>query len=356
MKGLELCERFYHEVVRPILDVRFPQVIHSAGRLDSGSDVLGFDTPQSRDHGWGPKVMLFVSESDDRQYREEILQGMAEELPYEIHGYSTNFAREGGDEWLQPIIEGAVDHGITVTTVSRFFRIYTGLDMTQPIGELNWLAVPPQRLRTIVSGRVFHDGLEQLETIRQTLCRYPRDVWLYLMANQWRKIDQEEPFMARCGDVGDELGSRIVAARLIYELMRLCFLMEQEYIPYSKWFGTAFARLQCAETLTPIFHQVFGSTHWKEREQSLSQAYLFTAQMHNELGVTPLIEPEVSPFYNRPYQVPHSRRFVDALHKAIKSETIKALPPHVGAVWQFTDSTDILEHIERCQAFKGIAW
>jgi hypothetical protein len=52
--------------------------------------------------------------------------------------------------------------------------------------------------------------------------------------------------MARCGDVGDELGSRLVAARLIEELMRLCFLMEKQYWPYAKWFGTAFSKLACA--------------------------------------------------------------------------------------------------------------
>jgi hypothetical protein len=46
--------------------------------------------------------------------------------------------------------------------------------------------------------------------------------------------------MARCGDVGDELGSRLVAARLIEELM------QKQYWPYAKWFGTAFSKLACA--------------------------------------------------------------------------------------------------------------
>jgi hypothetical protein len=46
----------------------------------------------------------------------------------------------------------------------------------------------------------------------------------------------------RCAEVGDELGSRVVAARLVREVMHLAFLLEQQYLPYSKWLGTAFAR------------------------------------------------------------------------------------------------------------------
>lgn len=42
----------------------------------------------------------------------------------------------------------------------------------------------------------------------------------------------------------------------------------------------------------------------------------------------------------RPYQVLHSERYVDALRAEIKSEAIRGLG-HVGAVWQFGDSTDL---------------
>ena len=36
---------------------------------------------------------------------------------------------------------------------------------------------------------------------------------------------------------------RIVTARMAEKLMRLCFLIERRYAPYSKWFGAAFSRL-----------------------------------------------------------------------------------------------------------------
>ena len=51
---------FYIEVVRPLMEGR----AHSAARLGSGSEVLGFDTPRSTDHGWGPRLHIFVAASE----------------------------------------------------------------------------------------------------------------------------------------------------------------------------------------------------------------------------------------------------------------------------------------------------
>lgn len=51
--GLKLSEYFFDEAIRPIMADSFPQLPYSAARLDYGSDVLGFDTPMSMDHGWG---------------------------------------------------------------------------------------------------------------------------------------------------------------------------------------------------------------------------------------------------------------------------------------------------------------
>jgi hypothetical protein len=45
--GLEFARRFYWEAVRPILDIDFPDLRHSAALIDTGSEVLGFDTPMS---------------------------------------------------------------------------------------------------------------------------------------------------------------------------------------------------------------------------------------------------------------------------------------------------------------------
>lgn len=352
--GLKLCKLFFQEAVRPIMDANFPGVVYSAGRLDYGSDVLGFDTPQSRDHGWGPKVSLFLSQGDFSQFKDQISKAMANQLPAEIHGYPTNFdvpfSGEGG---MMASATGRVNHWVGVTTIADFFKGYLGFNPAGSISVVDWLTAPQHHLRTIASGVVFHDGLDQLMNLQHSLCWYPRDIWLYLLANQWRRIDQEEPFMARCGDVGDETGSRIVASRQVNEIMRLCFLMEQQYAPYYKWFGTAFNLLKCAHELNPIFQGVFDSRNWSERESHLSAAYQVVMKVQNALGLVPIIEPTISRFYNRPYMVPHSDRFVQALFKAIQSEEIRELPKYIGGVDQAVNSTDILSDPQLSRKFSA---
>ncbi len=42
--------------------------------------------------------------------------------------------------------------------------------------------------------------------------------------------------------------------------MRLCLLLERRYAPYSKWLGSAFARLDVAEELTPSLRGALAAT------------------------------------------------------------------------------------------------
>src|SRR6185503_19858847 len=105
--------------------------------------------------------------------------------------------------------------------------------------------------------------------LRAALTWYPDDVWLWLLACQWRRLDQEEPFVGRAAEVGDELGSRVVAARLAQDVMRLAFLLERRYAPYSKWLGSAFARLDAATVLRPHLLEVLSAQSYEARETAL---------------------------------------------------------------------------------------
>lgn len=310
------------------------------------------------DHDWGPRLLLFLDDADWPRLHDALAAALAAELPAEVRGVPTNFAPASEGGYCTPPAPGApIRHRVTVTTVRRFFESYVGFDplaAADASSHTRWLAAPAQRLGTVAAGGVFHDDLTTLTAARQALAWYPHDIWLYVLASQWRRIDQEEPFVGRCGDVGDELGSRVVAARLVQELMRLCFLIERRYPPYMKWFGTAFARLDCAPRLTPTLHEVLSATTWRERERHLSAAYLIVGELHNALGVTPYVEPRIAPFWDRPYLVPHAARFHDALTAAISSDTIRALPAGAGAIWQFADSTDVLDYPERWDAVRGM--
>jgi hypothetical protein len=342
LTGLQLSELFYQEAVKPILARHFPGLRYSAALLGPGSEVLGFDDSQSTDHDWGPRLQLFLATDNHSAYGDVIDQRLRDELPLSIHGYPTNMARRGDGNVDK---DAPVDHSVSIVALPDFFRRILRFDPLGEIHAVDWMMVPDYALLSVVRGRVFYDGLGQLEAIRSRLHYYPHEVWLYLLAAQWKRIAQEEAFMGRCGQVGDELGSRLVATRLVHDLMKLAFLQERQYAPYLKWFGTAFARLQCAADLLPVLIKVTQAQSWQEREAHLSAAYSLVAQKHNALAITPPLATQVQPYYTRPFQVIGADRFVDAIRGVITSEEVLALPAHLGAVDQYLDSTDAFNHL-----------
>ena len=148
--------------------------------------------------------------------------------------------------------------------------------------------------------------------------------------------------MARAGDVGDNLGSRVVAARQVVEMMRLAFLMERVYPPYFKWFGRAFAELSSAAAVAPALDAALAASHWRDREQALGRAGMALAERHNQLGVTAPVDTELRQFHGRPYRVLGADRFADALEARATVE-VRSLPRGLGAVWQWCDATPALE-------------
>jgi hypothetical protein len=150
--------------------------------------------------------------------------------------------------------------------------------------------------------------------------------------------------MPRAGEAGDELGSRIIASRLVRDLMRLCLLMNAEYPPYPKWFGTAFSRLDCAATLTPLFDKTLEAKTWQDRQEVLGQAYQEVANLHNSLGITGKLDTNVSQFFDRPFTVIGGNRFCSALREEISDAKLRrVLENHpIGTIDQFVDSTDAL--------------
>jgi hypothetical protein len=283
-------------------------------------------------------VDLFFSEGDYQEMGDPIYDFLANKLPFRYKGYSTHFENDYlmGERSEYPII-----HRARTCAVGSYFSYHLGFNPLDGVSEINWLRTPELLLRGIKYGAIFHDGLSALQEIKEELKWYPDDIWYYLLACQWVRIEQEEPFMARCGDVGDELGSRVVAARQVKEIMQLCFYMEKEYAPYMKWFGTAFSRLNCAQGLQPLLEKVFLLENWKDREKILSAIFLILAEMHNDLAITEYIEPKITNFHDRPYKVPQSERFYQALIDKVQSPRLKSLDRPIGSVNQFTDSTDI---------------
>lgn len=350
--GLELAGLYYREAVRPILQADYPDLVHSAGLIGPGSEVLGFDTEMSADHNWGTQVVLYLSEEDHARLAGDLQRTLGDKLPFSFRGYPTHFEElpdEPGTVLLKAASGRPINHRVHITTLHGFIRHYLGIDLDRELSAVDWLTLPEQKLRTLVTGAVYHDGLNVLDPMRRKLAYYPHDLWLYLLSAQWQRIGQEEPFVGRAGIEGDEVGSAVIAAHLVRDLMRLSLLMERQYAPYAKWFGSAFAQLPCARRLTPIFRQVLAATGWQEREKHLNTAYEIVATMHNNLGLTEPVPTRVSQFHSRPFMVIQADAIALLLWEAIQDRQVRALPFGVGMIDQYVDSTDVLSHTGRCR-------
>ena len=354
--GLELCQRFFEEAAKPILDAQFPALRYSAALIGWGSEVLGYDDLQSTDHHWGPRFLLFLSPDDFRTSNAQISEALSANLPYTFCGYSTHFGSPDEEQVRLPsmIESGPVHHLIHLDTIELFFEWYLGIHPFQVLLSADWLALSEHKLLSVTRGAVFHDGLGELEEVRHRLAYYPDDVWLYVLACQWQKVAEEEAFVGRCSAVGDELGSRLIAARLVHTLMKLCFLLEKTYAPYSKWLGTAFNRLQCASELAPILMRILQAASYSEREACLAQAYRMVARRHNALGVSDAQEEEVSPYYQRPYLVIHAENLAQSLWDRIEDEALKRLRFNGGSVNQLVESDDQISNTWLCQQLKSL--
>jgi hypothetical protein len=220
---------------------------------------------------------------------------------------------------------------------------YLGFDITQSLEPADWLTFSEQRLRTITSGTIYHDEVG-LGKARSGFAYYPRDVWLYLLAAGWTRVGQEEHLMGRAGMVGDEVGSAVIGARLVRDIMRLSFLMEKTYAPYPKWFGTAFKQLASAKDLWPVLQEAVHADRWQKREKHLVKAYEHIAVQHNALGLTQPMPEQVTPFFGRPFRVIALHGFADALLGRIEDPAVKRIAERslIGGIDLFSDNTDFL--------------
>lgn len=334
-RGIELNAAFYAEVVAPILS----PWTHSAGLLGWGSEVLGFDTARSTDHGWGPRLRVFVVASDVVSAQ----AALEAALPSEFRGWPVRYGWDAV----------AAEHRVRVSDLGSWLVAQLGHDPSAGMDAIDWLATPQQLLLGVVRGAVFHDGLGELVPVRNQLAWYPDDVWRWMVACQWQRVAQEEAFVGRTAEVGDEVGSRLVAVRQVHELMRLWFLLQREYWPYMKWFGSTFAQLPGAAELSSLIDDVLQAAVWPARQRALVGAYEFLARGHNEARITGWVDPTVRPFFGRGFMVLMSERFVDACLARVTDPWLRSRPL-IGSVDQFADSTDVLSVASRAAQLRAL--
>ncbi|GAA4161445.1 DUF4037 domain-containing protein [Gryllotalpicola daejeonensis] len=325
--GIALARAYFDEVVEPLLRARFPALAYAAGRLGAGSDVLGLDDAVSRDHDWGLRLSVFVPEDRVGDVRDAVERM----LPATFRGLPTRFPFTGQTDAV---------HHVEVESVAGFVTGRVGFDPRAGMTARDWLSLSGQAVLEVTAGPVFADRAGELTAVRRALEWYPDDLWRHVLACDWGRLAQELPLMGRAADVGDEVGSRIIAARLVQVVMHLAFLLERRWAPYAKWFGTVFRSLECAPRLEASLATALNAANAERRQRALGDALAELLQVQNGLGLTDAAEAAV-PFWDRPYLHPNPV-IVEQLLTGITDAEVRALPRGRGSIEQRTDNVDVL--------------
>jgi hypothetical protein len=178
---------FYADVVAPLLARAMPRLRYAAGRLGSGSDVLGLDDQMSRDHDWGCRLTVVV-DGDDAPAIPEISGLLERELPEFYRGFPVRF----------PVTwDTSLSHKVEVATVGGFAASRLGADPTAELSVPDWLILTGQSVLEVIAGPVFTDQTGELAPARARLAWYPADVERYVLAAGWQKISQQMPMVGR---------------------------------------------------------------------------------------------------------------------------------------------------------------
>lgn len=327
LTGAQLSRSYFERVVRPLVETRWPGLPYAAARLGSGSDVLGLDDAMSRDHDWGLRLDLLVP----AEIVPSVDGHLAEHLPKTFAGHPVRFATT----W-----DPAVRHRVQVQTARDLAVMRLGLDPTADLTPADWLSLTGQAVLEVAGGVVFADHSGELDGIRRRLEWYPDDVWRHVVATDWARLAQELPFVGRTGERGDEVGSRVVAARLVGVALHLGHLLERRWPPYAKWLGTSFAGLARAGTSTGPLHAALAAGDWRGREQGLVDALRRLNRVQAEVGL-PTVDDPVAPFWGRPYRGVREDA-VTVVSDSIRDPAVRALPRGVGSAEQWSDNADLL--------------
>ena len=172
-----------------------------------------------------------------------------------------------------------------------------------------------------------------------------------MLAAGWQRLCQLLPMVGRTAESGDELGSRLLSAGLADDLMGLAFALSRRWAPYAKWRGSVFRSLPVAARLGPLLGTAVAAPDWGGRENALTAACEVLLAVQREHGQSAPASAVIA-FFDRPYRTV-DQAVPQGLLARITDPDVARLPPLVGAVEQWADSTDVLSSPGRRAALQA---
>lgn len=354
MKGLDLCRAYYKEIIQPIIKKSIPEIGNSyaAALIGFGSDVLGNDDELSKDHEWGPRCILFLPESL-KKYKQKIYNVLNNQIPISFKGFPTRFVVNPTNPTVRiPSKDLSGNVHIEMTTCEDYFEENIGTLI--PENDIEWLAIPENRLLELTGGEVFYDGYGKLTCLREYYDRYyPNDVWKYRLAYGWQSLGWDIDLIGLCAKRGDTLSARYCLGISIYRIIRLAFLLNRRYCPlYPKWFHREFYKLShIAGEIGPMVETCYTESDLASVPQKLNDVCKTLLQYQDNLGMFPKMA-DIPHKLWRGFHVVDYQSIADGIRETIEGELhMIALD---GALDQWITNEDILLDVNSMKSLSDI--
>jgi hypothetical protein len=235
VKGQEVTRRYFFQWGLPFLKSRHGHLVDKlAAGMIGGSDSIGADDEISRDHNWGPGFSIWLTEEDFSCEGGALAADLHEAVPDTFEGYEV------------AACFGSKEKSIRVRAMDEFFMEETGGHKEMPADVAKWNPTPrdESHLYFLKHGHIFHDPLGEFTRRVHTFCTWPRHELLRRIGNAlWQLWHYGQYNFARVAKREDPLAVLFCKSNFVHNAMRLCFYLEEDFVPYWKWTSYCFRQI-----------------------------------------------------------------------------------------------------------------
>lgn len=246
-RGMELARAFWEQTGKPMLRERYPEYAGriAAGLVGYGSECFGFDDAYSRDHDFGARFCLWLTDEDYAAIGES-LQRDYDRIAAAWRAEHVSLGAPLSP--ATPRAQGAARRD-GVFRIGDFFEGITGYRQA-PAQDAphEWLMLDEPTLATATNGQVFADVLGTFSSTRQGFTFMPEDVRLSLISRRLGMIAQAGQYnLPRMLKRDDGPAAMASIHEFAQATVSLVFLINNPasvgYAPYYKWRFAALRRL-----------------------------------------------------------------------------------------------------------------
>jgi len=275
LTGLAISQEFIRSILLPLLQAELQEDYDriAVAVVGTGSDVLGLDDEISRDHHWGPRANVMYLRAD------------ASRLESRVNNASGKVPTKFGQFDVQVNINNMT--GVCGCEIESFFGRFLGTDRL-PSREVDWLELCEVDLFHVTAGTIVYDGLGQLTHLCNAFSQYPENVWKKRLADWCMYVTgRDAPYnLHRVSKRQDDLTCTIYFGLCVKRLMELCFTLNRQYAPYTKWQNRMFRELpKYADQLAPLIDNAVAEPAWEKKVRILIDANYVIADALADLNL-----------------------------------------------------------------------